>query len=77
VGYIKGPDGRYYTIDLDLMRTTTGGPMTQAPQMIMGANGRMYVAPTTPAMVMGANGRMYAAPKQVMGADGRMYAAPR
>jgi len=67
VGYIKGPDGQYYAIDLDDLHTTTGGPttpiFTTTPAMIMGANGRMYAMPKTPAMVMGANGRMYAAPR--------------
>lgn len=65
MGYIKGPDGKYYSINLDVLRTSTQGPMTPAftttPAMIMGANGRMYAAPKTPAMVMGANGRMYSA----------------
>jgi hypothetical protein len=64
VGYIKGPDGQYYAIDLDkLAKSTTYGPttpiFTTTPRMIMGANGRMYAAPKTPAMMMGANGRMY------------------
>lgn len=65
VGYIKGPDGKYYSINLDVLRTTTGGPttpiFTTTPAMIMGANGRMYAMPKTPAMVMGPNGRMYSA----------------
>lgn len=63
MGYIKGPDGKYYTINLDMMRTTSGGPttpiFTTTPAQIMGPDGRMYAMPKTPAMVMGANGRMY------------------
>lgn len=58
MGYIKGPNGQYYMVDLDMMRQTTTGP-----QMIMGPNGQMYAAPpgmTTAPKVMGPDGRMYA-----------------